>query len=116
MENTIIWLDGKTAKLYHKSDSGVSQQQLHPRQAEHHTHSDKNHLKDDHGHFFKTIYENIKEKNKILILGPSLEKKHFRNYLETHFPASLTKILAIETVDHPTENQIVSYFEKFDPK
>jgi len=43
-----------------------------------------------------------------------LAKDHFKTHLETHHTAGLAKrIIGMEVVDHPTDNQILAASRKF---
>jgi hypothetical protein len=45
----------------------------------------------------------------ILVLGPSTAKSEFLHYLQEHVRGLTGKIAGVETVDHPTEAQIVAH-------
>ena len=47
------------------------------------------------------------------ITGPSNAKTELMAHIEKHEPKLLKIILGVETVDHPTDNQLVAYARKY---
>jgi hypothetical protein len=45
--------------------------------------------------------------------GPSTAKLDFIRYLHKHEPALESRIVGIENVDHPTNNQLVAYTKTY---
>ena len=107
--HTILWLDRENAKLFNLEEGKLSTKHLHAHDPNHHTHVINQDEKDSQ-RFYKTVHEHIKDKKDIVILGPGLAKKHFQTYLETHFPVFQKSVMAYVTVDHPTDHQIMQYF------
>jgi hypothetical protein len=46
-------------------------------------------------------------------VGPSTAKLDFSRYLHKHDPALEARIVGIETVDHPSDGQLVAYARKY---
>jgi hypothetical protein len=51
--------------------------------------------------------------NEILIIGPGSAKNELSRHAASHDPAVAKKIVAVETVDHPTDPQIIDYAKKY---
>jgi hypothetical protein len=49
----------------------------------------------------------------ILLVGPATAKLELLRYIEKHDHALGAKIVGIETVDHPTDGQLVAYAKKY---
>lgn len=50
----------------------------------------------------------------MLLVGPEDAKTHFQQHLERHHHEALgKKVIGVETVDHPTDGQIVALAKKF---
>lgn len=58
--------------------------------------------------FFAEIAGAIHETPEILVVGPGTAKTEFLHYLDTHHRDVRDRVLGIETVDHPTENQLLA--------
>ena len=117
MASYVIWMDSKEGKIFDLLPEGPKVRHLH-------THGHKNRMppygdnNSEHHHhldaFFKEIADSIKDAKEVIVLGPSEAKLHFKSYLEKHFAHTLaTKLVAVETVDHPTDNQILAHARKF---
>lgn len=117
MSAMIIWLDSRSAKLFELDKSGVQEKVLHT-----HGHS---HPSQPHGHhsggghhpeadvLFKDLTHAIGGATEILVVGPGETKTHFKTYLEKHSRTLADKVVGVQTVDHPTDNQILELGRKF---
>jgi hypothetical protein len=45
----------------------------------------------------------------VLVTGPGLAKTEFVKYVARHDPALLERIVAVETVDHPSDGALVAH-------
>ena len=45
----------------------------------------------------------------ILVTGPANEKAELVKHIRQHAPALVQKIVAVETVDHPSDRQLVDH-------
>lgn len=110
-----IWIDHKEAHILYfdasknefiKSDS--SKQHLHHKANA--IGSGKTPI--DHEFFHKVIsaVASIKE---ILILGPGSTKTELVKHAAAHDPVAFRAIVGVETVDHPTDAQIIAYAKKY---
>jgi hypothetical protein len=51
--------------------------------------------------------------SEVLVMGPSTAKLEFVKYAQEHDKALAPKIVGVETVDHPTDAQIVAHVRKY---
>ena len=49
----------------------------------------------------------------VLVTGPRTGVADFRHYVEKHRPQSAQHIVAYETVDHPTDRQLVAMARQY---
>ncbi|MEA2700974.1 MAG: hypothetical protein QOI66_5245, partial [Myxococcales bacterium] len=68
---------------------------------------------DDRAHFFRDVAAALGETEQILILGPSVTKLHFLRYLQKDHPRIESRVVGIETVDHPSDRQIVAHVRQY---
>jgi stalled ribosome rescue protein Dom34 len=65
--------------------------------------------------FFKRIITDLTGLHAILVVGPSGAKAEFVNYIREKHPPLNKAIVGLETVDHPSERQLLklahSYFK-----
>ena len=111
-KHVAIWLDHAEARVFHIQAEEVEEatffaasEKSHRRHAREH---DKAHP-DDEKHFFHDIARSIEGNDGVLVVGPSTAKLAFLRYLHTHDQAVERSVVGVETVDHPTDKQIVAY-------
>ena len=55
----------------------------------------------------------VADVNEILIVGPGSAKSELFKHALSHDPAIAKKIVGVETVDHPTDGQILNYAKAY---
>lgn len=114
MSACVIWMDSEHARIFKISASGIEKKNLeshpvHPIGAHH-----DNHKHNSQEHFFHEIANSIGSAEEILIFGSGLAKTHFKSHLDKHHHAQLAKhVVAVEALDHSTDNQILEAARKF---
>ncbi len=74
--------------------------------------AEHNHPDDVH-RFFHEVARALEGAEPILVVGPSTAKLQFFRYVQKHEHALEPKIVGLETVDHPTDGQIVAYAKRY---
>lgn len=80
-----------------------------------HTHNTSQHgstVRTEH-QFFGEVCHALAGLNEVLVTGPHLAQVNFRHYVEKHRPHVSQQILGWETVDHPSEGQLLALARKF---
>jgi len=62
--------------------------------------------------YFSDIAEVLKDARAILIVGPGFERLDLLTYLRRHAPEVAQRIVALEPVDHPSEEEMVPWARK----
>lgn len=110
MSHYVIWLDSQEAKIFTFTKKDANENDV--KRAVHH-HRNSSERKEDEKTFFKTFTAEIQSAEEILLIGPGIAKDHYKHYLEDHNKHILEKIIGTETVDHPTDNQILQLAKKY---
>ncbi len=112
-----VWIDHSEARIFHIDAAALDEKTLQA--PTHHLHrhpkgptADHNHPDDAH-HFFKTVAHELEGAERVLVLGPSTAKLQFIRYAFKHDPSLEPRVAGVETVDHPTDRQIVAYSKKY---
>lgn len=84
-----------------------SQHRLHS----HHTRQPGSDVRTDH-EFFSEVCDALDGVGEVLVAGGHTSQADFRHYVEKHRPAVAKQIVAWETVDHPTEGQLLALAKK----
>lgn len=113
-----VWIDHKEARIFslHQETADVATV-LAPLHNIHHKHprgseGDRKHP-DDAKRFFHDVGLGLAAAEAVLLVGPGTAKLEFLRYVHKHDPALEPKVVGVETVDHPTDGQIVAYANKY---
>ena len=68
---------------------------------------------DDAKHFFHAISRSLDDAEQILVAGPAMAKLDFVRYVKEHEHPIASHIVGTETVDHPTDGQMVAFAKKY---
>lgn len=63
--------------------------------------------------FFEAVADGLKPAAEILLVGPGMEKLELMKYLLKHHPAVAEHVMSVETVDHPTDGQLLKHAHKY---
>jgi hypothetical protein len=114
---TAVWIDHHEARVYHVAEGTADEATLKAPQHHFHRHpkgptAEHNHPDDMH-HFFAEVAHALEGAKQILVLGPSTAKLQFLRYAREHAPAIEPHIVGVETVDHPTDAQLVAHIKHY---
>jgi stalled ribosome rescue protein Dom34 len=117
-KHVVVWLDHREARVieFHP-DSADESTVAAPPHNDHHKHTRgqeglKEHPEDEK-RFFHDLVATLQGVEELLIVGPGSAKLEFSRYLHTHDRLLEAKVVGIETVDHPTDAQVVSFATKY---
>lgn len=111
--HAVVWLDHNEAHVLHFNAEAAESEKLkaHPHHAKHSKSGDRHTAEDVH--YFPGIAAALSEAKEILIAGPGQEKIAFARHLQQHVPAAAANVVGVETVDHPTDGQLLAYARKY---
>ena len=114
-----VWIDHTEARIF----------DVHPDSLGHHHHADETTVKapnhrvhrhqrghDGEGHehsadalhFFTEIARHLAGAGEVLIIGPAAAKRELMAHLNAHQPGLAAVVIGVETVDHPSDGEIVA--------
>jgi stalled ribosome rescue protein Dom34 len=111
-------MDHKEARIFQihpdQVDEAVVSAPLH---STHHKHppgsvEPKEHP-NDAKHFFQDLARAVAHIDEILVVGPSTAKLDFMRWVREHDRALEPKIIGVETVDHPSNAQVVAFAKDY---
>jgi len=112
-----VWVDHKEARVFHVVPDAVEEKTVHA--PAHHLHRHprgpegyKEHPEEAQA-FFHQVAQVLAGAEEILILGPGVAKLELIKHFHKHDHAIEPKVIGVETVDHPTDPQIVAYARKY---
>jgi len=113
--HAVVWLDHAQAQVLQFDAEHVQAQKVKA-----HTHYTTQHgsaVRTQH-EFYGELCDALQGISEVLVTGPKQGLADFRHYVEKHRTAIAKHIVGYETVDHPSENQLVAlarhYFLRYD--
>ena len=112
-----VWIDHQEARVFHVAPESFDESTVQSPRAHVHRHPKgpegyKGHPADAE-HFFQDVAKALHGADEVLLLGPSTGKLEFIRYLHKRDHALEAKVVGVETVDHPTDPQIVAYARRY---
>jgi stalled ribosome rescue protein Dom34 len=114
--HAVVWIDHREARVFHVTPDDVEQAVLHPDHPTRHLHHKANsigsgHAAEDHA-YLQAVAESIAGAGAVLIAGPANEKTELVKHIREHSPKLMSAIVGVETVDHPSDGQLLAYARK----
>ena len=114
MSRSIVLLDRENARIFHLTEP-ATKESFHFERPDHHTHR-KTHEDMESPKFYEEVAEHLKGSGPLLLLGHGVGKGHFKTYLEMRHPTLAKQVIGCETVDAPTDGQVLAMAVKFFPR
>jgi hypothetical protein len=115
--HAVIWIDHHEARVFHFSPADVEKLTLHPDHPTRHIHHKANSIGSGHAsedaHYLQMIAESVEGAGAVLITGPANAKTALIKHIHQHSPKLMDAIAGVETVDHPSDAQLVAYARKY---
>jgi stalled ribosome rescue protein Dom34 len=113
--HAVVWIDHQHAQILQFDPEHVQASKIKS-----HSHQTRQHgsaVRSEH-EYFAAVCEALAGIHEVLVTGPHQSQADLRHYVEKHRPHLARQIVGYETVDHPSENQLVAlarkYFLKYD--
>jgi stalled ribosome rescue protein Dom34 len=110
--HAVTWIDHHEARVFHVyPDATDATTVLAP---QHHLHrhpkgrGEATEHPDDAHRFFAEVAKTLADVDALLIVGPSSAKLEFFTYLHEHDRRLESKVVGVESADHPTDGEIVA--------
>lgn len=116
--HAVVWLDHQEAKVFQLDPDKLTAEHFKANSHDHHV---KHHGHGEHGDgtkgndegFFKHIAEALKPAKEVLVVGPGTGKLGFVKWVTKHDHLLADRFVSVETVDHPSDAQLVAYAKKY---
>ena len=115
--HAIVWLDHSGAHVIHVSPDDVEKSVIHPAKPPLHLHSrsgtlGSGRMAEDQA-YYHAITEALRGAQEILVVGPAQAKLQLIKHIHARAADMVKNIVGVETVDHPTDGQLVAYARKY---
>jgi hypothetical protein len=115
--HAVVWIDHKLAKVVLFNADSSESLLVHSSDPQLHLHHKAN--SNDSGHaavdrrFLEHVSAAIAKSGAILIVGPASAKTELHTYLKQSHPLIAARISAVESIDHPTDGQLLAHARHF---
>jgi stalled ribosome rescue protein Dom34 len=113
--HAVVRIDHQSAEILQFDAEHVQAQKV--KAHSHHTRQHHSSVRTEH-EFFGEVCDALAGIQEILVAGSKTAQADFRHYVEKHRPALVPQVVGYETVDQPTQAQLVAfarqYFLKYD--
>ncbi|MBS0366530.1 MAG: translational machinery protein [Proteobacteria bacterium] len=114
--HVVVWIDHHQARIFQLAadGDGTRIRSSHPHQ---HLHHKANSIGSGHAPVDRTFLERVShallDSGAVLITGPSGAKDELAAHLARLHPELAARVSAVETVDHPTDGELLALARKF---
>ena len=112
-----IWIDHREARVFHFGPADVETLVLRPDEPTRHIHHKANSIGSGHAttspDYLREVAQSVVNAGAVLITGPANAKTELVEYIHLHDPKLGKAIAGVETVDHPSDAQLVAYARKY---
>ena len=115
MRHVAVWIDHLEAKIFHIEKETFTESTLEPRRhvRRHSTTTAEHDHPADAEHFYHAVVRALEGAEEVLIVGPATAKLELFKHIQVHDHALVSKIVGVETVDHPTDKQLAAHARKY---
>jgi stalled ribosome rescue protein Dom34 len=117
LNHAVIWIDHKEAHIMFLSEAASEAEIIRSKSTHAHLHHKANEIGSGRvaldSKYLHSVIQAVKESKEILILGPGSAKLELIKHAHKHDAQIAEKIVGVETVDHPTDKEILAHARKF---
>lgn len=110
--HAIVWIDHLEAHIIGINPLDVETSVVKPAQAPHHLRKGSGHAPENQ-HYYHEVVDALRGIKEILIVGPADAKLNLIKHIHSHDHDLVANIVGVETVDHPSDAQLLAYARKY---
>jgi stalled ribosome rescue protein Dom34 len=111
--HAVVWIDHREARVFHFNPTDVEKLVLHPDHPTKHIHHKANSIGSGHAaaddEFLHAVAQSVADAGAVLITGPANTKSQLVAHIDKHDPTLMKLVAGVETVDHPSDAELVSF-------
>lgn len=115
--HVVVWLDHAEAHVIHFTPESAESETIKTHSSRYHLHNKANSNGNGHApenaQYFDDIANALQGSREILIVGPGNEKLALLKHLQKHQHDLAEKVFGVETVDHPSDGQLLAFARKY---
>ena len=111
--HAVVWIDHRQARIFHIDRDGTDLLIIHPDNPSVHIHHKAHEIGSGNAaedeDYYHQVAAALAGAKAVLITGPGSAKTHLVKHIHRHEPLFMDHIAGIETVDHPSDKQLVAH-------
>ena len=115
--HAVVWLDHTEARVIHLDETTHEGHHVKSPHGKEHLHHKRGSVgagnASEHADFFGLVVKALGDTAEILVVGPASAKNEFVKHATAHDARFAKRVLGVENMDHPSENQLVAHARKF---
>jgi meiotically up-regulated gene 157 (Mug157) protein len=115
--HAVVWIDHREARVFHFNATEVDRLVLQPSNPTHHIHHKANTIGSGHApedpQYLHHVALAIAGAGAVLVTGPANAKTELLKHIHHHDPRLIDLIVGVETVDHPSDAQLIDFARKY---
>ncbi len=115
--HAVVWLDHAVAHIISINPDDVENSVIKATNTPHHLHNKRGAVGSGHPaedqHYYHEVVEALRGTKEILIVGPSNAKLSLIKHIHNHDHDLAANIIGVETVDHPSDAQLLAYARQY---
>jgi stalled ribosome rescue protein Dom34 len=115
--HAVVWLDHNEARVMHISPDDVEKSVVSPAAPHRNLHRKRGSVsgsrQPEDQHYYHEVVEALGGAAEILIVGPGQAKLELIKHIHSHDQQIVDKVIGVESVDHPSDGQLVSFARKY---
>jgi hypothetical protein len=115
--HAVVWIDHHQARVLGFNESDADCEQVQPQHPTRHIHHKANSIGSGHSaedqNYFEAVVQAIGAAGAVLITGPANAKHELLKHIERCDPAMRSRVAAVQTLDHPSDGELVAHARKF---
>ena len=108
--HAVVWIDHHSAQVLQFDAEHMQAQKV--KAHTHHTRQHGSSVRTEH-EFFGEVCDALAGIVEVLVTGSHTAQADFRHYVDKHRPGVANQIVGWETVDHPTEGQLLAFARQY---
>ena len=115
--HSVIWVDHQEAHVIYFNPTASQGEIIKTKSTHKNLHHKSGSVSGTHvlpdQHYLHEVIQAVKESKEILIVGPGSAKLELMKHAAKHDHPTAEKVVGIETVDHPSDGQLLAYAKQY---
>jgi stalled ribosome rescue protein Dom34 len=115
-QHAVVWLDHREAHVIHFNAEASTKEIVKSATGSDHLHHRSGTLGSGklavNQEYLHDVAHHLMKASEVLVVGPGSAKLELIKHIHKHDPALTDKIVGVETVDHPTDPQLLAHAKK----